>query len=202
MLIYHHCRSLESVVFGEVKANPKYFDSYLKEAYFWLTEEVGFYPLFLAVGESEEDIRMTGYQSQWRRVIGTKNVGRRKDGTYIQKNVLIKKGELSNNVLFSFEDIEGVFMDYGHWHLAFSLGSKNYKIRNYENRWIFKPSWNKADWLRKVRKEPCSVQLITSKLYLPDAKRIWVRNKETQNILEKMGFENISVKKIYLYSEE
>jgi hypothetical protein len=85
--LYHHCRSLESVVFGEVIANPEYSDSYLRDAYFWLKKHINFYPLFLAVGLTEEDICMTGYQNQWKSIIGTKIVGKRKEGGYIQKNI-------------------------------------------------------------------------------------------------------------------
>ncbi len=34
-------------------------------AYGWLADRLGFWPLFLAVGETEEDRRVTGYQMQW-----------------------------------------------------------------------------------------------------------------------------------------
>ncbi len=198
MLLYHHCRSLESVVFGEVKSNPRYFDSYLKNAYLWLKDEVGFNPLFLSVGTTDEDIHMTGYQNQWARIIGTKIVERRKNGTYIQKNILSKKGEFSNDVLFSFEDVDGVFMDYMNWHRVFNIGYKNQYITNYEKRLIFKPSWLKSRWLRKAREESHSVQLVTASLTLSDAQRILVRNKVTKKFLENMGFRNVEVKRIII----
>ena len=213
MLLYHHCRSLESVVFGKVKANPKYSDPDFKDAYLWLKGEVGFYPLFLSVGTTYDDILMTGYPNQWRKIISTKIVGRRGNGTYIQKNVLRKKGEFPNDVLFSFEELrcpfsmprntirsiqlrcpmEWAFMDYGYWHLA--LGSYRDKITDYEKRLIFKPSWQKSKWLGKAKKISQSVQLVTQSLYLPDAQRIWVRNKKTKKVLEGMGFDNVEVKR-------
>ena len=196
MLYYYHCRSLRSVVWGEIKANPRYFDSYLKEAYFWLRNEVGFYPLFLAVGSTEEDIRMTGYQNQWNRIMGTKISGKRKDGTFIQKNILRKIGEFPNDVLFSFEEVDGVFMDYGYWHLAFNPRTIE-TISDYEKRLIFKPSWDKPKWLKKAKNESSSVQLVTPSLYLPNAKRIFVRNKKTKKVLEEIGFKGIEVKRIY-----
>jgi len=69
MLQYHHCRSLDSAVYGRVEASPEHADQDFKDAYSWLEKEVGFYPLFLAVGTTDEDIRMTGYQNQWRKIL-------------------------------------------------------------------------------------------------------------------------------------
>ena len=196
MLYYHHCRSLDSIAFGIVKANPKYSDPYLKNAYLWLRKEVGFYPLFLSVGTSEEDLYMTGYPNQWARIIGTKIVGRRIDGTHMHKNILRKRGEFPNDVLFSFEKVNGIFIDYGHWHIALNASHKNYQMTDYEKKLIFKPSWPKSKWLRRARDKPDSVQLVISKLNLVNAKRIYVRNSKTKKLLENMGFEDIEVKRM------
>ena len=95
-------------------------------------KEVGFYPLFLSVGASKEDLYMTGYPNQWARIVCTKIVDRRIDGTYIHKNILRKRGEFLNNILFSFEEVDGVFTDYEYWHLVFNISSKNYHISDYE----------------------------------------------------------------------
>ena len=202
MLLYHHCRSLDSVVYGEVEANPKYSDEHFKNAYSWLEKEVGFYPLFLAVGITKKDIQMTGYENQWNRVIGSKIVGRRKDGAYIQRNILRKKGRAPNDVLFSFENVSknSVFMDYLDWYLVLNSSHKNYQITDYEKRLIFKPSWNKAKWLRKAMIKPYSVQLVTPSLNLSNAKRIWVRNKQTKEELISKGFKNVECKRIFLES--
>jgi hypothetical protein len=177
-MLYHHSRDLESVVFGEVKGNPEFSDPDFRKAYLWLEKEVGFYPLFLAVGATEEDIKMTCYGDNW-----------------IAKTSR-KKGEFPNNVLFSFNDVKGVFTDYQYWHFILNANNKNYSMTYHEKKLIFKPSWKESDWLRKARKEPHSVQLVAPKLYLPDASRIWVRNNATRSLLNKLGFQNIEVRRI------
>ena len=202
MLLYHHNRSLESVIFGEVKANPEHSDPEFKDAYSWLERQVGFYPLFLADGTTEDDIRMTGYQSQWAKVNGSEIVGRRKDGSYIQRYILRKKGEFPNYVLFSFEEVDGVFTDFDYWHIPLNSIMNGYEVTDYERRLTLKPSWPKSKWLRKAKKDPYSVQLVTSTLYLPDAKRVWVKNKQTKIQLESMGFENVEVKRLLINEPE
>ena len=197
MLYYHHCRSLESIVFEEVKANPKYFDPHFKDAYLWLKRQINFYPIFLAVGSTEEDIRMTGYQNQWQKIVGTKIIGRRKNGSYIQENILRKKGEFPDDILFSFEEVEGIFMDFEYWHLVLNASTRS-DMSDYEKKLIFKHSWTKLKWLRKAKNKPGSVQLVTSSLYLPTAKRIFVRNKKTKKVLDEIGFNNVEVKRIYI----
>ncbi len=188
MLLYHHCRSLDSVVYGEVRANSEHSEPYFKDAYSWLERKVGFYPLFLAVGASEEDIRMTGYQNQWRRILSDSSDGKE----------YRERGEFPNDILVSFENVDGIFMDYGYWHLVLNAGYKNYQMSDYEKRLIFKPSWSKSKWLKKAKKDPHSVQLVTSSLYLPDAKRILVRNQQTKKLLESSGFENVEVRRLIL----
>lgn len=186
MLQYHHCRSLDSVVYGNIAGSPEYAGEDFIDAYSWLEKEVGFYPTFLAVGSTEEDIRMTGYQNQWGRIVS--------EG--FEKKRYRKKGEFPNNVLFSFEDVEGVFMDYGDWHRALSADHKNHEMTAYEKRLIFKPSWPKSKWLRKAKNDPHSVQLVTPELYLPGAARISVRNQKTKKLLMSRGFDNIETKRI------
>lgn len=186
MLQYHHCRSLDNVVYGEIKAYPEYSDPDFKGAYFWLKKEVEFYPLFLAVGISDQNIRITGYQGQWKRLLLEGPNG----------NEYRKKGEFPNDVLFSFREVEGIFMDYFAWHFVLNAYPK-YEITDYEKRQIFKSSWSKSKWLRKARKD-YPVQLVTSTLFLPNAERIWVRNRQTRNLLESMGFKNVEVRKLLL----
>lgn len=188
VLQYHHCRSLESVIYDKVQARPEHTDEYFKMAYLWLEKEVGFYPLFLAVGRTEEDIRMTGYQNQWRRVLSEGPGGKE----------YRKKGKFPSEVLFSFGEVEGVFMDYDYWHLVLGANYKNYSVTNYEKKLIFKPSWSKSRWLRKARENPHSVQLVTSELYLPEASRVWARNKLTQQLLISNGFKQVEVKRLFL----
>lgn len=105
---------------------------------------------------------MSGYPWQWGKVLTRSLAG----------NTYRKKGEFPNEVLFSFEHIDGVFMDYDQWHIVLNSAYKDYQITPYEARLIFKPSWNASDWIRKARKQPHTVQLVTPKLFLPDARRI------------------------------
>ena len=194
--MYHHCMDLEAVIYGEIKANPKYADKVFKKAYKWLENEVGFYPLFLGVGNNKDSVVITGYNHQWAKKIGSKPVRKTKKGYYISKNILRKKGEFPNYVLFSFDNVEGVFTDYESWYIPLNHITNGNKVSDYEKRLVFKYSWKKSDWLRKARKDSGSVQLVTSKLYLPDAKRVWVRNKKTKKSLEEIGFENVRVKRL------
>jgi len=182
MLMYHHCRSLESVVYGEVKANPKYYDAYFKDAYNWLEKKVGFATLFVAVGCTNEDLRMTGYQDNWRIKVSDSKIRR--------------AGQFPNDVLFSFDDLEGVFMDYDCWHIALNSSHKNYQLSNYEKRLIFKHSWSKTRWLRYARQQSHSVQLVLPMLDLRKAGEVWTRNSTTKKCLEEMGFENVEVRRI------
>ena len=184
MLLYHHCANIKAVKYDEIKPEPKYSDKYAKDAYSWLEKKVGFYPFFLAVGKTEEDLRMTGYQNQWRKLISQKPEG----------NEYVKKGEFRNDILFSFENLEGIFTDYDYWHLVLCASHKNYQMTNYEERLIFKPSWSKSKWLREAIKNPHSIQLITNCLDLRKSKRVWCRNKETKKYLEGLGFRNVEVK--------
>ncbi|MBL7159963.1 MAG: hypothetical protein ISS95_00190 [Candidatus Aenigmarchaeota archaeon] len=188
----------ENVRFGEIKADEKYSEPEMMREYSWLEGETGFYPLFLAVGGTEEDILMSGYGQNWQRIIGSKPIGKDERGFFISKNILRKKGEFPNKVLFSFEEIEGVFMDYDYWHLVLNSEYKNYQMTEYEKKLIFKYSWPKSKWLKKAGDELHTVQLVTGKLYLPDAKRIRVRNKKTKRRLREMGFEGVEVKRIML----
>lgn len=64
--VFHHTRNLAGVRYGVVQANPKYSDPDLLPAYQWLEQQVGFFPLFVAVGDSDEARWDTGYQNQWR----------------------------------------------------------------------------------------------------------------------------------------
>ena len=119
-LLYHHCMPLEQVVFGKIDADPKFTESGGnfgddRKAYRWLENEVGFYPLFLSVGDNKEELYMKGYFNQWRRVIEES-----KDG-----NKYRKKGEFPNEVLFSFEEIDGVFSDFLKWYTVLNKVDDN-----------------------------------------------------------------------------
>jgi hypothetical protein len=192
MLLYHRCESLDEVVYGKIAADPYYIgaehDEDYQKAYKWLAEKLGFWPLFLAAGSKLDDLAMTGYNNQWRIKIV--------DSAKKEQRKYRKKGEFPNRVMFSFEDMDGVFTDYDYWHYVLNAQYSSHILTDYEQRLVLKPSYTKARWLLKARKNPGSVQLVVPKLYLPDAKRVWVRNKKTKKLLEDMGFENVRVKRI------
>lgn len=185
-LLYHHARPLEFVAHGTVVQKMGIDDDF-DSSYRWLEKEVGFPPLFMAVGKSEEDIRMTGYPYQWARLLSWSSRG----STYR------KKGEIDNQVLFSYSDVpNGVFTDYNDWHIVLNSAHKNHNLNKWEKKLLFRPTWDKEKWLSQAEKKPHSVQLVVPELDLTKAEAIWVRNKETQEKLQKMGFGNIEIKRM------
>ena len=139
------------------------------------------------MGETIEDIEMTGYQNQWKQLLAW---GR----NYREYR---QKGEIENQVLFSFTDIPtGVFMDYMNWHMVLNSAYNNYQMSDREKRMIFRPYWEKSDWLRYVRRNSHSLQLVVPKLDLRKAAVIWVRNVRTKRNLENEGFRNVEVRRI------
>jgi hypothetical protein len=57
----YHCSAPRAVVYGYV-SQARSIDRDFEAAYQWLEHEVGFYPLFLAVGRTLDAVSMTGYQ--------------------------------------------------------------------------------------------------------------------------------------------
>jgi hypothetical protein len=103
-------------------------------AYEWLTKELGFFPFFFAVGRSGDVIRMTGYDDNWRVFTGYVEQG----GTWVKHSR--KRGEFPNLALFSFGQVEGVYMDYDSWHIALNACMNGHPVSPGEKRLIFKPS--------------------------------------------------------------
>lgn len=186
--MYHRCMELEHIVFGEIVPRRDFEKHDFQYALDWLENEVGFYPLFLGFGETEDDIGITGYQNQWRVRISSTFKDGKISGEYR------KKCEFPNHVLFSFDELEGVFLDYDYWHIV--LNSTGTEITEQEKRWIFKYSWDKNKWKRKARTNPGTVQFVVPRLDLRTSKRIFCRNNRTRNLLEEMGFNNVEVKRI------
>lgn len=189
-MIFHHCIQLQNIAYKAIQSSPLYCEEkdYLP-AYKWLEKQVGFYPIFLSVGK--DSITMTGYDNQWRRHIGTYVV----DGQRIKR--YRKAGEFPNYVLFSWEDLNGVFTDYSYWHIVLNetMHNPDWEASEYEKRLVFKYHRKKDDWLKKSKH---GVQLVVPELDLRTANRIWVRNRDTQIILQKMGFDNVFVKRVKL----
>jgi len=159
-------------------------------AYEWVEEQLGFFPLFLAVGRLEDIAWMTGYQDNWRVVTGGETV----EGVY--RKTCRKKDEFPNLALLSFETVDGVFMDYDYWHIALNACMNGSRISRQEESWIFKRSWTKSRWLRAVRAGTHSVQLVAPELPLNEAREIRVRNMATRRLIEGRGFEDVRVFRI------
>lgn len=213
--LFHHCTDLKNLRYDVIYPAEEYtiraspvspkdleFDQFYLRSFKWWQKRAGFYPLFLAVGDTLEDIRMTGYDNQWRRIISSR--GKRVKGRFKTINTLRKAGTYPNYVLLSFDDVDGIYTDYDAWHIVLNeagmdKGNK-WDMKPHEFRQLTKPSYNKADWLRKARKEPHHVQLVTPYLDCRRAVRVWVRNLKTKRIVEAMGFRNVHVKRLRIYS--
>jgi len=186
---------LSQVSYETLRANPAYSAcTYLMPAYEWLAEQIGFFPHFLSVGKDEYAIRRTGYPDQWM----VRDGGDVVDGEY-RKNYR-KKGEFPNTVLFSFDHLEGIFIDYNYWHIALNTCPNGRSVTKSETKWILKPSWTRQRWLRAALTRP--VDLVVPELPLEDAARVRVRNCATKGLVEAMGFRNVEVVRTLVKSKE
>ncbi len=180
-LYFHHTKSLKYCTYNSV--SPFTPDNTYEIENRWLEQELGFYPIFLAVGDTEMDIRMTGYEKQWARKIGT--------------NMYQRSGEFPSDVMFSYHDLQhGVFLDYQDWFLVLNGSYRNYQLTEREKKSLFKKSFSKADWLRKARLQPHSVMYVAPNLDLTKADHVSVRNKQSKNLMEHLGFTNVNIVRI------
>jgi len=170
-----------------ITADPVYADSDFLPAYEWLEQETGFFPHFLSVGNSETVISRTGYADNWR----VFDHGEFSGNGYLK--YYHKKGEFPNLILLSFDDMEGVFMDFLSWHIAINACMNKKPVSKQEMKMILKPSWEKRRWIRAAENGSHCVDLLTPKLSLDRASRIYVRNHATKKSMECMGFRNIEV---------
>ena len=171
---------------GTILADPSFSYPGFMPAYEWLDDELGFFPLFCAVGVSDAVIMMTGYADNWRVLTGGEFVF----GKY--QKIYRREGEFPNLALFSFEHVEGVFMDFMSWHIALNACMNGRTVSNAEKKMIFKPSWTKSRWIRASLHETHRVQLVTQELPLDTALKVRVRNSTTRHLLEGMGFRNVT----------
>ena len=186
--LFHHCMPLSLVTPNTVRADPAHStETYLLPAYEWLEEQIGFFPHFVAVGTDESALSRTGYQDQWSVWTGGDFV----NGKY-QKNYR-KKGEYPNLVLFSFDHLEGEFMDHMNWHIAINACINGHSVTEREMRMILRPSWTRQRWLRAAMTGRHSVELLVPELPLHRAAGVWVRNRATQKLVEKQGFRNVEI---------
>lgn len=185
-LFYHYCMALEDVSFGVLVPDPERTDPDDREATAWLAREIGFWPVFVAVGDSLDAYLNTGYHMNWARVVQWSSSG----------TVLRKAGEHPNLVLLSFAHLEGVFMDHDYWFLVLNARDIERDIGLVQRRWIFKPSWSRRKWLRSAMGEERMAMLVCPQLELRSARRVWVRNRRTKRALEGLGFPNVVVHRI------
>ncbi|MFA4849858.1 MAG: hypothetical protein WC626_09045 [Methanoregula sp.] len=193
-LIFHHCIPTENVRYRTFRPNRNYSDRYFRPAYEWLEEVIGYYPFFFSVGSDEAAIRMTGYDDNWRVLTGTRIINGKR------KNSYRKAGEFPNIALFSFDHMDGIFMDYGSWHIALNACMNGRHVTEAERKMIFKPSWSRNRWIRAALTGTHPVQLAAAVLPLKEAKRTYVRNLKTGKRLRLMGFPDPEVKRIPVIS--
>ncbi len=186
-LMYHYCMPFEDVSYGVLVPDPARCDPDCRKAHEWLAAELGFWPVFIAVGDSLESYWMTGYHDNWGRVVSWSAEG----------TVLRKAGEYPNHVMFSFDNLDGVFMDHEYWFLVLNARNPDKEVGLVQKRWIFKPAWSRRRWLRhSLQEDTTSVQLVCERLDLRAAKRVWVRNRQTKHALGRLGFLGVEVHRI------
>ncbi|MBU6455310.1 MAG: hypothetical protein KGS72_26300 [Cyanobacteria bacterium REEB67] len=195
-LYLYHALPFEQVQRGLMEPDRQFSDSEFMPAYEWLGAEVGYFPLFLAIGNNEDDeaVRVTGYQNQWRVFVGgTMEPGQPYVKTYR------KAGEFPNFVLFAFE-LDSVpvrsYNDYQWWNIALTEILSERQVGKGLRRRLFKPTWNESQWLRKASRDGHDVQVVAPRLDLDASAFIWVRNEATQRAMLARGFKNVRVKRI------
>jgi hypothetical protein len=189
-LFYHHCIPVEQVIYGTIRPDRNFSYPDFLSSYEWVERETGFFPVFYAVGPCDRGILMTGYSDNWMVWTG----GDFEQGVYKKK--YRKRGEFPNLAVFSFDQIDGVFMDYMSWHIALNAYPNGRTVTPYERRMIFKPSWTCRRWWQAALKGTHSVQLVAPELPLHRAGHVYVRNSETKRHLERMGFTGVEVLRV------
>jgi len=177
---------LKNVKYGIIRMNIEEYvqglgpDWYwLKNLYAWFRQKIGFWSIFLTVADRYDAYVLEGYHLNW------------KSG---------EKDQDSNYVLFSFEELRGIFVD-NNWREYMLVNAVHYNKQEINRmmglvreRWLFKPAWSKEKWLKFSNNN--LVRLACKELDLRNAKRIWVRNKQTRRALERMGFSDVQVHRI------
>lgn len=226
---YHHCRPFAYVQAGVVCQarltriweepdcrdyctwdHPWCEQNHFETAYEWLAQRCGFWPLFLAVGNQEDDLRLTGYDWQFRRKLP-------EETHPLQRRL---QDEQRNLVLFSWRlppHRQVVYSDHDNWHMVLNSvrnkrggGVHDLEVASDEPwtmkpRWersVLRPSWPASRWLAQARRRPGSVQAVVPELDLASADLITCRNQRTFEQLVAMGFERtrIQVARLRVFS--
>lgn len=200
-MLFHHNRPLEHCLPGIVQPNPSHLlidnggdvEDNFYQAYKWLEGQIGHWPLFLSVGDHPEAWYMTGYASQWEKILTL----RYQDGKRIATHR--KAGEFPSLVMFSYKDTppQASFSSYHWWHCAL-----NGPASQEEEKEILRPAYSAQDWLKKSKRSPGSVQAHVPQLDLSAAERIWCRSQKAKKQLMDRGFdrEKIQVKRLSVQS--
>jgi hypothetical protein len=192
-MLFHHCRVLESVAFRVVWPAPPtralephdpslpcdWSDSthqriLLDSPKAWLAAEVGFWPLFLAVGGSDAICLQSGYAHD----------------------------HSVRNVLFSYASLppQGVFLDHVAWHsilAAVQCSDRNHSIPHVDETTrhaIFRPDLDKSAWLRLAAAEPGRVQAVAPSLDLRSAALVSCHDVDARTSLVDLGFSTDQVR--------
>jgi len=199
-LSFHHCRSVAHVKRGVVEpvrattfmtapdcaaaGGCDWSDDWhsalaLEAAYEWLAVRIGFWPLFVAVGDSDDARRVSGYQLQWRRA-----------------EIAARAGQPPSKVLLSWSDqpARAVFTDYTEWHIVMNsvreIGGDPHRLRVKINKAaeasILRPKWDRDRWLRHAR--GADVQAAVPQLDLATADELWAPNLRAARMLRDLGF--------------
>jgi hypothetical protein len=196
-LFFFHCIPLERVRHGVFFPDRKFSDEEFRPEYEWLAAEVGFYPIFLAVGNDIDDraAQLSGYSDQWLTNLGGEILA---DGS--NKDLRRRAGEFPNYVLFAFEldKVSGLrlYNDYLAWHTVMMQHCNSGCVKESARKALFKRSWNEAKWLRKAALDGKNVQAVVPNLNLDDAFVAYVRNEKTRHDLLTRGFKNVVVKRV------
>lgn len=188
---FYHVVPLKQVRRSVIVADASYSDPEYLPAYHWLEKELGFFPLFLAVG-GKDAISVTGYQNQWRVRIG----GQFENGQY--RPTYRRAGEFENFVLFAFplDAVEGTFNDYQWWNIVLTEAICEREVGPGMRKLLFKRSWSRAKWLATARKDGHLVQLVAPQIDLARAEFVWARNRKSAEALRQLGFENVQVQRL------
>lgn len=157
-------------------------------AYRYAAERIGFWPLFLAVGEHPDAQRLTGYDNQFRRAIAWGPTGT----TYRPA------GGFPDDVLLSWQSAPAeqlVHSDYDWWCCA--LMCVDHETRAFQaehmgsraERCIWKSSYAPARWRLLARREPGRVQAMVPQVDLRTADLVRCRSRRTRAMLVGMGFD-------------
>jgi hypothetical protein len=208
-LLFHHCRPLEFSTYdlavpvrltdilpkpaacpapteGHCEWDDWHDALHMEASYRWLAERVGFWPLWLAVGADEEAAYMSGYSSQFARLLSWSKQGR----------VYRQPGAFPSDVLFSWaQSPAGArYLDYSNWHYPLnavyevSRHQKDCEVPKSFEPSIFRPSWSETRWLREALREPGTVQAVSPLLDLRSADRVRVRSAAAKRELVARGF--------------